>query len=61
MYDREKVRGKLRDMLRGMEIDVPDELPDHEIIVQDENGKVIERRRLGQDPEEDNEQRRHHR
>lgn len=57
MYDREKVRGKLRDMLRNMGLEVPDELPDWEIIVQDENGKVVKRRRLGRDSEKDNEQR----
>ena len=59
MYDREKMRGKLRDMLRSMGIDVPEELPDWEIIVQDENGNVVERRRMGQNPEKDNEQRTH--
>lgn len=48
MYDREATRAKLRDMLRSMGIDVPDELPDREIVVEDENGKVISRRRMGQ-------------
>ena len=58
MYDREKVRSKLRDMLRDLGLDVPDEIPDWEIIiVQDENGKVVTRRRMGECPEKDNEQR----
>ena len=54
MYDREEMRKKLRDMLRSIGIDVPDQLPNWEIVVEDENGNIIKRRRIGESEKDDN-------
>ena len=54
MYDSEKTREKLRNMLRSIGIDVPDKLPDMYVEVVDEKGNVIESRKMGEPPKEKN-------
>lgn len=55
MYDKEKTRENMRELLRKMGFDVPDEIPNIEIIVQDEKGNIIKRRKRRK-TEGDNEQ-----
>lgn len=55
MYDREAMRARIRDMLRDAGIDVPDKLPEYEIILQDKNGHVLKRRKMGEAEKKDDE------
>ncbi len=47
-YDREEMRIKMRDALRALGLDLPDELPNWEVVVKNEDGKIVKRWRMGE-------------
>lgn len=52
MYDSKKTREKLRDLLRSLGVDIPDELPDMYVEVVDEKGNIIKSHKAFEPPEE---------
>lgn len=57
-YTREEMQTRVRDMLRGLGVDVPDKLPRRKVVVHDDNGRVVKSYWVGCDKdEEENEQR----